>query len=373
MKKNSFFEMARQMAADKAKAAEVARRGADVEELGHYAEHHEVQREEAVKANAPLQDHGRGPAYEATQNREYDKEAYIARQKELLASIGVKDPKAADASDRAWAVQMVHQLLALASEKTVRFVPDEGDEAVYQAVKAHAEREGASEADIGNLVAVEASRLAAEKDFHDHIARCRQVLVDALDAMDGFTGGTFVSSLLWPMFGQLVYGALYGRKHSQSLHVQAARVRGEKRSGAQVPTGLLEALDKIKVATPVVAASTAELLLAVVSHNTARREEAARYNEPEKGVIKEEFVAAQLSRVVEQRTKGQEVLPAAEKVKLLTSAIDATTPDTWPLVAKAVAVAEAARLAKAAKENALAGSSRQARIAAYEADQKLNK
>jgi hypothetical protein len=61
-----------------------------------------------------------------------------------MAAIGVKDPKAADQADRLWAIQMVHQLLALASERTIRFVPDEGDEAVYLQVKAHAARAGAS-------------------------------------------------------------------------------------------------------------------------------------------------------------------------------------------------------------------------------------
>lgn len=374
MNKNNFFAMAKQAVEARKAAEQVARTGLDPEQLGSNADRRVDPEGYDPRPGAPVADLKGSITWQADPAKAKATSDWKEAQRVLMASIGVKDPKMADDADRAWALKQINALLALAPEKVTRFVPEDRDAAVLAAVRALAAREGASELDIANAKAVEAALAEATAAHLQHVRDCREAVIDGLGALEGFSASSFVSGALWPLFGQLVYSVLYGRKYSQTAAADAAKTIGSKRFGAQVNTWAVTKVDELRRHLPLVAISTSELLVAVAERNDRLLAEAEHNAEAPRGLVSEEYLAAQLASVLAQRTLPRgESLPASAEAALLEATTPVVDPRKWPEVAKSVAVAEAARLAKAEKENALAGSSRQARIAAYEAAQKLNK
>ena len=369
MKKNSFFAMAKQAVEARKAAEQVSRTGLDPEQLGSNADRRVDPEGYDPRPGAPVADLKEPAAWQADPAKAKATSDWKEAQRVLMASIGVKDPKMADDADRAWALRQINALLALAPEKVTRYVPEDRDAAVLAAVRALAAREGASEMDIANAKAVEAALAEAEADHLQHVNDCREAVIDGLNAMEGFSASSFVSGALWPLFGQLVYSVLYGRKYAQTAAADAAKTIGSKRFGAQVNTWAVTKVDEVRRHLPLVAISTSELLHAVAERNDRLLAEAEHFAEAPRGLVSEEYLAAQLASVLAQRTLPRgESLPKLAEAALLEATTPVVDPRKWPLVAKAVAVAEAARLAKAQAEDSVAvGASRAARIAAYEA------
>ena len=372
MNKNNFFAMAKQAVEARKAAEQVARTGLDPEQLGSNADRRVDPEGYDPRPGAPVADLNGSITWQADPAKAKATSDWKEAQRVLMASIGVKDPKMADDADRAWALKQINALLALAPEKVTRFVPEDRDEAVLAAVRALAAREGASELDIANAKAVEAALAEATAAHLQHVRDCREAVIDGLGALEGFSASSFVSGALWPLFGQLVYSVLYGRKYAQTVAADAAKTIGSKRFGAQVSTWAVTKVDELRRHLPLVAISTSELLHAVAERNDRLLAGAEHFDEAPRGLVSEEYLAAQMASVLAQRTLPRgESLPKLAEAALLEATAPVVDSRQWPGVVEAVKAAEALKAAKAEKENALAGSSRQERIAAYEAAQQL--
>ena len=280
MKKPTMFsDLAKKAKAEKAASDAVARKGYDTEELGSNADRPQTILGEAALGSR-VADASGVPAWQADPAKEAGKKEYAKRQKELLAAIGIRDPKEGSEQDRKWAVAQAHMGLALAARR-------------------------------------------ADPERVERILK-------GLRALKGYAPSHLLGGLLWPLFGQLAYSLLYGRMYAQQAAIEAEKTRRSKKSNAQVNTWAAEKATELAEERPALLVAVVEVIEAMEAYNGF---EALEENPKE---LDRFYVASQLVSSIASRSTPEGVkLDAIEQKALFEAACKAVDPATWPEMAKA--------------------------------------